>query len=91
MEVRSKHLETIKTAAKKSQFWQFGGALLDDVPQAGQSLKIRGSVILVQEDTRERVLQVLRQDIYHIRGIWDLEQAQIYPFKSAFREGLEDS
>ncbi|KAI4099301.1 MAG: hypothetical protein LQ339_006093, partial [Xanthoria mediterranea] len=80
-----KHLETIRTAAKKSHFWQFGGALLDDVPQAGQSLKIRGSVILVQEDTRERVLQVLRQDIYHIRGIWDLEQAQIYPVSSASR------
>ncbi|KAL8857335.1 MAG: hypothetical protein Q9178_006101 [Gyalolechia marmorata] len=75
----------------KSHFWQFGGALLDDVPQPGQSLKICGSAMLVQADSREEVLQVIQQDIYSKNGVWDLEKVQIYPFKCAFRKGLEKS
>lgn len=62
------------------------GALLDDVPQPGQSLKICGSAMLVQADSREEVLQVIQQDIYAKNGVWDLEKVQIYPVSSDFWE-----
>ncbi len=58
------------------------GALLDDVPQPGQTLKICGSAMLVQADSREEVLQVIRRDVYSKNGVWDLEKMQIYPVSS---------
>ena len=61
------------------------GALLDEVPQPGQSLKICGSAMLVQADSREEVLQALRRDIYSKNGVWDLEKVQIYPVSSGIR------
>ncbi|KAL8701840.1 MAG: hypothetical protein Q9224_000307 [Gallowayella concinna] len=79
MEVRSQHLESIKAEAHKSDFWQAGGALLNDVPQPGQRLKIHGSVMLVQAESREEVLHALRRDIYHTSAVWNLESAQILP------------
>lgn len=48
-------------------------------PQPGESLNIRGSVLLAQAESYEEVLQALRKDICYTSGVWDLEKAQIYP------------
>ncbi|KAI4245056.1 MAG: hypothetical protein L6R40_002655 [Gallowayella cf. fulva] len=87
-----KRMEIRSAEARDSDFWQLGGALLDNVPQQpGQGLKINGSIMLVQAESREEVLQALQRDIYHTSAVWDLKSAQILPFKSAFRKALVES
>lgn len=38
-----------------------------------------GSVMLARAETRDELLQALRQDIYNTGGVWNLSQARIYP------------
>lgn len=38
--------------------------------------------------TREEVLERLRGDVYVTGGVWNLEEVQIIPFKSAVRKAL---
>lgn len=35
--------------------------------------------MVARAESREEVVQALRQDIYCTSGIWDLEKAQIHP------------
>lgn len=55
------------------------GAILRDVPQPGESPEMCGSVVIARAESREEILQALRQDIYNTSGVWNLGQAQIYP------------
>jgi hypothetical protein len=40
------------------------GAMLDEVPQSGASPKIRGSVMVAVAESKEAVLEKLKQDVY---------------------------
>lgn len=48
-----------------------GGASLDEPIKEGESLKINGSVMMVEADTREEVEQVIKEDIYYKEQVWD--------------------
>ncbi|KJZ73871.1 hypothetical protein HIM_06764 [Hirsutella minnesotensis 3608] len=63
------------------------GALLKDVPvdDDPNNFEFTGSTIVCVAESKEDVLNQLRNDIYTASGVWDTEKAQIYPFKCAFR------
>ncbi|KAL6714955.1 hypothetical protein ACLMJK_007215 [Lecanora helva] len=85
MGVRSKHFEDLGQAVREG-FYKFGGATLDEPQTEGSSLKINGSVMLAIAESREEVVERLRNDVYSKNNVWDWDKVTIYPFKSAFRE-----
>nr|OQO22666.1 hypothetical protein B0A51_11531 [Rachicladosporium sp. CCFEE 5018] len=87
MEIRPEHLKNV-LEQEKAGFWLLGGASLDEPVQEGQGPKINGSVMLALSETREEVIEKLKQDVYWTKGVWDVDRIQIFPFKSAIRAGL---
>ncbi|KAL2021798.1 hypothetical protein VTK56DRAFT_6572 [Thermocarpiscus australiensis] len=70
-----------------SGMYQMGGAILNEVP-AGEdhtTFSWAGSTIVVVASSREEILAHLRKDVYATAGVWDLDNAQIWPFLCAFR------
>jgi hypothetical protein len=67
------HLKNIKPEAD-SGFWVFGGAMLDNVPQEGSPLEIRGSVMLAVASSKEEVLEKIKKDVYAAEGVWDMDK-----------------
>lgn len=47
----------------------------DDV----SSLKFAGSTIMVVAESRQAVVDLLKNDVYVESGVWDLEKVRIYP------------
>ena len=64
------HLSGLKPNVE-SGFWLFGGASLDEPIQEGQAPKINGSIMLALAETKEEVLEKLKQDTYWKSGVWD--------------------
>lgn len=85
---RSAHLSNANKGADDGR-WTFGGAMLNAPIAEGQKLDIDGSVMLAVAESREEVLGWLREDIYAREDVWDVENAQIMPFKSAIRRALQ--
>ncbi|KAL3963215.1 hypothetical protein ACCO45_000219 [Purpureocillium lilacinum] len=86
LEVRPQHFKNM-TPHVESGAWKMGGALLNSVPGDDDATKFdfMGSTLVCIAESKEAVLEQLRQDIYNTSGVWDTEKAQIYPFKCAFR------
>ncbi|KAL5612234.1 hypothetical protein BROUX41_000226 [Berkeleyomyces rouxiae] len=63
-----------------------GGATLDEVPTADGPLKMNGSAVVLVASSVEEAREFLSKDIYATSGVWDVENAQILPFKCAVRE-----
>ncbi|KZF25679.1 hypothetical protein L228DRAFT_244566 [Xylona heveae TC161] len=80
MSVRQEHFAGLNRDAEKG-LWKLGGAFLEDVPKEGEGLKIKGSVMVAQADTKEEVLEALKADPYARADVWDWDAVQIYPFK----------
>lgn len=55
------------------------GALLRKVANDEEQLDIEGSVMIAIAESREEVLEALRDDIYFRSGVWDLAKAQVVP------------
>lgn len=51
-----------------------GGATLDEPIKEGEGLKINGSVMMVEADTREEVEKAIKEDIYYKEGVWDADK-----------------
>lgn len=49
---------------------------------------MKGSACLIGAATREEVVERLKKDVYVQEGVWNLDQVQIIPFKSAIRKAL---
>lgn len=62
------------------------GPLFKDKPVAGQPPVFVGSTYHLALDTREEVVEYLKQDVFYKQGIWDVEHAIIHPLKVAARE-----
>jgi hypothetical protein len=64
--------------------------MLEEPVKEGDSSppKMKGSAMLIGAKTREEVVERLKKDVYVERGVWDIEKAQIIPFKSALRKAL---
>ncbi|KAI9731781.1 MAG: hypothetical protein M1834_004570 [Cirrosporium novae-zelandiae] len=88
MSVREEHLSGTKPNVDGG-FLTFGGAMLDEVPKEGTSLKINGSAMLVSATSKEDALEQISKDIYYREGIWDKEKIKIVPFKTAVRQPLK--
>jgi len=86
LEVRPKHFQGL-TPDIDSGAYKMGGALLTDIPESDDPSKLGfvGSTMVLVAESREQVIEKLKADIYATSGVWDVEKAQIYPFKCAFR------
>lgn len=87
LRVRPDHLKNIKPLVE-SKFWVMGGASLEEPIKEGETPKMNGSVMIAQADTKDEVLEKIRNDIYYTSGVWDESKIQIFPFKSAIRTPL---
>jgi uncharacterized protein len=65
-----------------------GGSYLSDVPKEGETPDMIGSSLIVVASTKEEVMELLAGDIYTRSGVWDLDKVQVWPFRSAVRNGL---
>ncbi|CAG8891123.1 unnamed protein product [Penicillium egyptiacum] len=87
LEVRPKHLEGVKPNVATGAIVA-GGAMLNAHPAEGETPSFKGSMMLAVAENEAQVLELLNNDIYTTSGVWDMENAQIIPFKSAVREAL---
>ncbi|KAH6655693.1 hypothetical protein BKA67DRAFT_657616 [Truncatella angustata] len=86
LEVRAKHFEGIKAHVEAGTY-KVGGATLNDIPEGNDPAKwdFHGSTVVMVAASKDEVLEVLRKDIYTTSGVWDVDNAQIWPVKLAFR------
>lgn len=58
------------------------GAILEDMPPDDEvsSLKFAGSTIMVVAESRQAVIDLLKDDIYVESGVWDLEKVRTSPY-----------
>ncbi|KAJ6007622.1 hypothetical protein N7540_011598 [Penicillium herquei] len=87
IEVRPAHLEGVKPLVASGSIVA-GGAMLNSHPAEGESLSFKGSMMLAVAENEAEVRALLENDIYARSGVWDLENSQIIPFKSAVRQQL---
>ena len=64
------------------------GAMLEEPPKEGETPKMKGSAMLIGANTREEVIERLKNDVYVKGSVWDWDKVQIIPFKSALRKAL---
>ena len=76
------HLANVKADADAG-FWLLGGAYFSDLPKEGETPPIIGSAMLAHAESKEEVLEKLKNDIYTESDVWDWNKVQIYPFRSA--------
>lgn len=86
LDVRPQHLANM-TPFVESGAWKMGGAILNEVPPDDKptSLNFAGSMLIMVAETKEEIVTTLKNDIYGTSGVWDVDNAQIWPIKSAFR------
>ncbi|KAL4889051.1 YCII-related domain protein [Aspergillus ambiguus] len=87
LEVRPQHLEGVKPHVENGTV-VVGGAMFDEHPAEGETPSFKGSMLMVVAESKEAAMELIRNDIYSKSGVWDLENCQIIPFKSAARVGL---
>ncbi|KAK6206864.1 hypothetical protein QIS74_13352 [Colletotrichum tabaci] len=87
LEVRPTHLANAQAQAGKGKV-VVGGAMFEEHPAEGTTPSFKGSVIIYTVQNAEEAWELIRNDIYAQKGVWDLEKAQVIPFKSAVRESL---
>lgn len=44
--------------------------------------------MLAEAYSRDEVIEDLKKDVYYQKEVWNWDEVQIYPFKSAVREAL---
>ncbi|KAJ5812264.1 hypothetical protein N7474_008565 [Penicillium riverlandense] len=82
IEVRPAHLEGVKPLVASGKVVA-GGAMLNSHPTEGETPSFKGSMMLAVAESEAEVRQLLANDIYGTSGVWDLENAQIIPCKTA--------
>lgn len=84
---RPKHLEKIQPRVEGGQV-VLGGALLREHPSVDGAPDMYGSAMVIKAETEQEVRSLIENDDYTKAGAWDVEKAQIIPFKSAFRTAM---
>ena len=65
--------------------FKVAGGFLDEHPtDKDEKLRINGSMLLAQAETKEEVIKRLEEDVYTTSGTWDWSKADIRPFKAAY-------
>ena len=57
-------------------------------PVEGETPPMIGSALLIVASSKEEVIEKLKSDIYGTSGVWDVDKAQIWPFRSAVRSSI---
>jgi hypothetical protein len=68
------------------------GAALNDIPADDNDAKtysFYGTVMTAVAASKEEVVGQLKEDPYAKAGVWDMEKAQIMPYKCAVRVPLK--
>ncbi|KAL2788095.1 hypothetical protein BJX66DRAFT_309563 [Aspergillus keveii] len=86
LEVRPKHLEGVKPLVAAGKI-VVGGAMLNAHPAEGETPSFKGSMLICIVDTEEEAWEIIKNDIYVKSDVWDLDAAQVIPFKAAVRVG----
>ncbi|KAI3554967.1 hypothetical protein CABS03_01643 [Colletotrichum abscissum] len=88
LEVRPTHLENAQGHKSNGKI-AVGGAMFEkEHPVEGQTPGFKGSVMIYTVKDAEEAWELIRGDVYAKNDVWDLEKAQVIPFKSAIRESL---
>ncbi|KAL4809065.1 hypothetical protein BDV18DRAFT_158001 [Aspergillus unguis] len=87
LEVRPQHLEGVKPLVEAGKA-VVGGAMLEAHPAEGETPSFKGSMIIYVTETADEAWELIKSDVYVKSGVWDLENAQVIPFKSAVRKGM---
>jgi len=87
LKARPFHLENLKPRIDAGQV-VFGGAMLSEQPAVDGTPDMIGSVMLIKANTREEIMDLLKNDEYTKQGAWDVEKASITPFKCAVRTAM---
>ncbi|KAJ1723747.1 hypothetical protein LPJ53_001915 [Coemansia erecta] len=78
MAVRETHLAEA-TRRRHAGILVSGGAIFD----SHESGKMVGSALVVNADSAEDVLELLRSDPYTVGRAWDIDSAKIFPYREA--------
>lgn len=64
------------------------GATLHDVPEGTDAAKwsFHGSTVVMVAESVEACKEILRKDIYSTSGVWDVDNAQIWPVSPSFEK-----
>ncbi|KAI0470703.1 hypothetical protein GGR56DRAFT_140679 [Xylariaceae sp. FL0804] len=86
LDVRPKHFEGLKPLLESGKL-KTGGAVLSEKPDGDDATKFDfyGSTMVFVAASRAEVVETLRRDVYATSGVWDVDKAQIWPAKIAFR------
>ncbi|GKT55930.1 YCII-related domain protein [Colletotrichum tofieldiae] len=87
LEVRPTHLADAQAHVGNGKM-AVGGAMFAEHPTEGKTPSFKGSVFIYTVKDAEEAWELIRNDIYAKSDVWDLEKAQVIPFKSAVRESL---
>jgi uncharacterized protein YciI len=85
--VRPKHFDGL-TPHIKSGSVVFGGATLSKQPKEGETPDMNGSAMLIKAESEEAVREWLANDAYAKGGVWNVDEAKIYPFRCAVRTAM---
>jgi uncharacterized protein YciI len=85
--VREKHLENVRPLVQSGEVL-LGGATFSQHPEEGEQPDMTGSATLIAAESEEAVRELIASDVYAKASAWNVEDAKIYPFRSAFRTGM---
>jgi uncharacterized protein YciI len=85
--VRPKHFEGLAPHIESGNV-VFGGATLSRQPAEGETLDMNGSAMLIKAESEEAVRAWLANDAYSKGGVWNVDEAKIYPFRCSVRTAL---
>ncbi|CEJ58084.1 hypothetical protein PMG11_06755 [Penicillium brasilianum] len=86
-QVKCGHYEGIQPLITQGRLVD-GGAIFKQHPEQGKDAQFLGSVVVYAAEDVEEVREIISKDIYATSGVWDLEQAQIFPYVPAVRQPL---
>ncbi|KAF9871040.1 ycii-related domain protein [Colletotrichum karsti] len=89
LEVRPTHLAEAKSAASDGRVVVGGAMFESEHPSEGKPPAFKGSMIIYTVSSADEAWELIKNDVYAKNGVWDLEKAQVIPFMSAVREGLQ--
>ncbi|KAL7959467.1 hypothetical protein V8C34DRAFT_279710 [Trichoderma compactum] len=87
LQVRPQHFSDMAPTLKDG-WLKMGGGILHEVPEDDNdpnTFDFAGSIMVLVAKSKEDAINKVKDDIYVRAGVWDLEKAQVYPFKKAFR------
>ncbi|ODM22365.1 hypothetical protein SI65_03211 [Aspergillus cristatus] len=87
LEVRGNHLEGATKLVSEGSL-VLGGAMFNSHPKEGETPSFKGSAMMLLAENEEEARKLLENDVYTRNGVWDIENVQIIPFKSAVRLAL---